>query len=73
MELKFEVNTQEIIDKVLEKLKDDFIPKLVIEDIKAEIASARNALEVHGQMDEVHALNFAIQIIDKHISGKENE
>ncbi len=37
-----------------------------LDDIRAEITSLRNALEDYGQMDEVHALNFVMQIIDKY-------
>ncbi len=44
----------------------------VIEDIKADILCARDGLEAKGYMNEIHALNFALEIIDKHISGKEN-
>ena len=45
----------------------------VIEDIKAEILCLRDDLEAKGYMNEIHALNFALEIIDKHISGKEHE
>lgn len=50
---------------------DEFIPKSVIEDIKAEIRSIQpkwyeNAGK-HNCIDEV------IKIIDKHISGKDQE
>lgn len=48
----------------------EFINKFVLDDIRAEITSLRNALEDYGQMDEVHALNFVLQIIDKHMKGE---
>ena len=43
----------------------------VIEDIKAEILCVRDGLEAKGYMNEVHALIFALEIIDRH-TGKEN-
>ena len=68
MELKFKVNTQEIVDKVLEMVKDEFIPKSVIEDIKAEIKE-----EADGSVGEIgDGLYYALDIMDKHISRKEN-
>ena len=70
MELKFEVNTLEIVDKVLEKLKEDFIPKFVIEDIRAEI---EHKTRMTGDPSECHGLQIALEVIDKHTSGKENK
>ena len=42
-----------------------------IHEAIAEITRAISALEAHGLMNEVHALNFAIQIIDKHTGVNE--
>ena len=68
MELKFEVNTREIVDKVLDIVKDEFIPKSVIEDIKAKIKE-----KADGSMGAIgDGLYDALEIIDKHISGKDN-
>ena len=65
MELKFEVNTQEIVDKVLERVKDEFIPKSVIEDIIAEIMQY---VFLNGFGSEYQ--DDIRKIIEKHISGK---
>lgn len=65
MELKFEINEQEIVDQVLENIKDEFIPKSVIEDIKAEIKE-----EADSSMGEIGDGYYnALDIIDKHIGG----
>ena len=62
MELKFEVNEQEIVDKVLEIVKDEFIPKSVIDEIKAEIRQKQWHIDVDSA-------NQVIEIINKHIKG----
>ena len=71
MELKFEVNEQEIVDKVLEIVKDEFIPKSVIEDIKSEIRSIQP--KWHENAGKHNCIDEVIKIIDKHVSGKESE
>ena len=46
----------------------------VIEDIKDEIKELRYSLEeTTCYHDEAEALEIALEIIDNHISGKENE
>ena len=47
--------------------------KCDIEDIKAEITEIRDSWETDCYHDEADALDKALKIIDKHISGKENE
>jgi len=44
-----------------------------LEDIKAEIQSIRNSWEKDNYHDEADALTLALEIIDKHIGGKETE
>lgn len=83
MELKFEVDEQEIVDKVLDIVKDEFIPKSVIEDIKAEIRkphvidlgelysrSNEGILQFGGEAYD-KGIEYALFVIDKHTSGKE--
>ena len=67
MELKFEVDEQEIVDKVLEIVKDEFIPKSVIEEIIAEIMQY---MFLNGFGSEYQ--DDMRKIIEKHISRKEN-
>lgn len=43
----------------------------VLEDIKAEIQSIRSSWEKDNYHDEANALTLALEIIDKHIGGKE--
>ena len=55
-----------------------FIQELIangtpLEDIKAEIQSIRNSWEKDNYHDEADALTLALEIIDKHIGGKETE
>ena len=71
MELKFEVNEQEIVDKVLEIVKDEFIPKSVIEGIKAEINEVRKNALGYPNWEYAKGLETTLNIIDNHISGKE--
>ena len=74
MELKFEVNEQEIVDKVSEKFKDDFISKSVIEGIKKEIEAKAREREFYLDIGHPHdGLYEALEIIEKHISGKEQD
>lgn len=57
--------------------KDEFIPKSVIEDIKSEI----EAIEMEGMIDDrtrfirggEEVRHLVLEIISKHISGKETE
>ena len=50
-------------------VKENYILRSVIEDIRAEIKE-----EADGSMGEIgDGLYDALEIIDKHISGKENE
>ena len=65
MELKFEINEQEIVDQVLENIKDEFIPKSVIEDIIAEIMQY---MFLNGFGSEYQ--DDIRKIIEKHISRK---
>lgn len=69
MEMKFEVNTQEIVDRVLERIKDEFIPKSVIEDIKADLISEYN--NNADNWNYCAGIHKAIELIDNRISGKE--
>ena len=72
---------QEIVDKVLESVKDEFIPKSVIEDIKAEIDAELKELNAisfyeasEHSKDAYYEIKQAIsKIFDKYISGKEKE
>ena len=45
----------------------------VLEDIKAEITELKDSWELDCYHDEADALNTALEIIDKHISGKESK
>ena len=58
---------EEAVQRAVEDIKQNFVPVSVIEDIRAEIKD---------QMDDDDyfcGLSLALQIIDKHISGKEQE
>ena len=48
----------------------DFIPKSVIEDIKAEIEEYKDDKAIHAERNEM--IDIVLEIIDRHI-GKENE
>ena len=51
---------------------DEFIPMSVIEDIRQEILENRNWHFNHGQEDMAMLLDLdALDVIDNHISGKE--
>ena len=62
------------INSLLEKEDaDEFIPKSVIEDIKAEIYKVMDEPQYqHEDEDWDVGLAWALEIIDKHISRKEN-
>ena len=60
---------QDVIDNALNEIKDEFISKSVIEDIRAEI---EHKTRMTGDPSEYHGLQIALEVIDKHISGKEN-
>ena len=62
------------INSLLEKEDaDEFIPKSVIEDIKAEIYKVMDEPQYqHEDEDWGVGLAWALEIIDKHISRKEN-
>lgn len=49
------------------------IPISVIEDIKAEIEEVRKSALGYPNWEYAKGLNKSIEIIDKHISGKEKE
>ena len=75
--LKIAINSLKV-DEMYQLEKEDadeFIPKSVIEDIRAEI----QAIEMEGRVDDrtrfirggKEVKNLVLKIIDKHISGKD--
>ena len=52
-------------------VKKNYVPMSVIEDIKTEIAEYKDDKVIHAERNEM--IDIVLQIIDKHISGKENE
>ena len=58
----------EIADMIDDAPTINAIPLSVIEDIKAEIREVQNI--VFTTEEELEGLRIALQIIDKHISGK---
>ena len=68
MELKIDKEwIKEAVQPVIDDIKENFIPKSVIEDIKAEADGLLNdsdsALYQHGVLD-------VLEIIDKHIAER---
>lgn len=55
---------------------DDYIPKSVIDDIKAEIQAKYDVIpwrENENSDGWIEALEWVLEIIDRHINGKEQE
>lgn len=74
--MKLEINKEwvdEAVQKAVDEIKQNYIHKSVIEDIKAEMKT----LVTEGENDYQLGMNGAImrcfQIINKHISGKDND
>ena len=60
---------EEVVKEIKEALKDEFIPKSVIEDIKAEIRSIQP--KWHENAGKHNCIDEVIKIIDRNISRKE--
>lgn len=74
--MKFEIDKKFIDDAVqsaVDEIKENYIPLSVIEDIKAEIEAYINAPNLSNKDGVEDGLRLAINLIDKHISGKEKE
>ena len=63
---------RDAVQPTIDRIKAEYIHKSVIEDIRAEINEAYQQ-SVTSNLYYAEGLERAFEIIDKHISGKENE
>ena len=68
---------ENLISKTAQVISKDYIHISVIEDIKAEIGQMKDYYEreygYQNASSEIRSFERCLKIIDKHISGKENE
>ena len=77
MELKVPVVVdKEYIRNAFEEIKRDYVPRSVIDDIRAEIEKEKNDYKDIGEDfsdNTAYGLELALDIIDKHLRGEEKE